>query len=310
LIAVLWVNLHGSFPLLFVLGGVALLLGDGDRRGLGQWLGLSLAATLVNPRGPGVWGYVTHMLSAASNQQFSNEWALPTNAGWQMNIFFGWLLVFGLLAVNAARRLTLQEWGWFLVFGWIALSGVRYVSWFLLLAGPLTAGLLPRLELLDRPPQRVFAAANWLAGGLLLLLAPAFLPSVRARWWADAPLPYDEASTPVAAAGWLAQRPELPGQLWSDFGFSSYLEFALPSRPVWIDTRFEVYPVDQWRRYIAIENADPGWEAALERDHVNLLMLSTRGQPRLIDAAARSGEWCEDYRDPHAVLLRRSETCP
>ena len=305
LITLLWVNLHGSFPLFFVLAGTALLLGAGERKKLGFWFALSLAATLLNPRAAGVWSYVVNMLSAASNQQFSNEWAFPVNAGWQMNIFFSWLLLFGILAANSSRRLTRLEWCWYLGFGWMALSGVRYVIWFLLLIGPLTAILLSGWQAGERPPQKMFPVTNILLAGMLLLLPLALVPGLRERWWPDAPLPYDPVSTPVAAAEWLTTHPELPGPLWSDFGFSSYLDFALPSRPVWIDTRFEVYPVEQWQQYIVIARAEPGWEGLLESENINLLMVSPAGQPRLIEAVSALDEWCGSYRDTHVVIFAR-----
>lgn len=305
LIAVLWVNLHGSFPLFFVLAGAALVLGAGDRKRLGLWIALAFACTLLNPRAAGVWGYVAHMLSAASNQQFSNEWARPVNAGWQMNIFFGWLLGFGLLAAASQRRLTRLEWIWFLGFGWLALSGVRYVVWFLLLIGPLSAILIAGWAIQERAPETVSPRVNILVAAVLLLLPLALLPGVRERWWPEAQLPYDAVSTPVAATDWLAQHPELPGEMWSDFGFSSYLDFALPARPVWIDTRFEVYPVEHWQRYLAIKAARPGWETWLAEDDVNLLMLSNAGEPALIAAVGVSSEWCQPYNDPYAVIFVR-----
>ncbi len=99
LISLIWVNLHGSFVMLILLTGAALVFGKGDRRTLAIALGGVLLATLINPRGPGAWAYVFNSLTAASSMQFSAEWLPPTNTGWQMNIFFLWLLGFPLLAV-------------------------------------------------------------------------------------------------------------------------------------------------------------------------------------------------------------------
>ena len=80
------------------------------------------------------------MLTSPSDQLFATEWRPPVNAGWQMNIFFAWLLLFIPLAALSPRRLSVLEWVWFLGFGWLALSGLRYVIWFMfimaLLSGP------------------------------------------------------------------------------------------------------------------------------------------------------------------------------
>ena len=73
------------------------------------------------------------------------EWLPPVNTGWQMNIFFLWLLGFPLLAVLSSVRLNRLEWTWFLGFGFLALWGERYVIWFVFILIVLTAQLLSGL---------------------------------------------------------------------------------------------------------------------------------------------------------------------
>ena len=79
-------------------------------------------------------------LTVPSSQLFSAEWLPPVNTGWQMNIFFLWLLGFPLLAVLSPRKLDRLEWTWFLGFGFLALWGERYVIWFVFILVVLTAG--------------------------------------------------------------------------------------------------------------------------------------------------------------------------
>ena len=141
---------------------------------------------------------------------------------------------------------------------------------------------------------------------LLLLLPFMLLPGLRESWWSDAPRPLDE-TTPVKATEWLAVHPELEGPVWSDYSDSSYLIFALPSRPVWIDTRFELYPPEQWQEYSAISNASPGWDKLLEKEGIQLTMLSTQAQSTLITAIRESGQWCERYHGGDAVIFGK---CP
>ena len=43
----------------------------------------------------------------------------------------------------------------------------------------------------------------------------------------------------------------------------------------------------------------------LEKDKVNLLMLSLHSQPTLIEVAQESRQWCEQYRDKDAVIFSR-----
>ena len=303
LISLAWVNLHGSFVLLVLLAGAALVFGRGDRRALGLALAGVLLATLLNPRGFRVWTYVFTSLTVPSNQLFSAEWLPPVNTGWQMNIFFAWLLGFPLLAAFSARKLDRLEWTWFLGFGFLALWGERYVIWFVFLLVVLTAGLLADWEkkYLGRSNLN-FPAFNLGLSLLFVLLPLVFLPGLRESWWKKSPALTE--GTPVAATKWLAAHPDLPGPLLSEIGFSSYLEFALPERPTWIDTRFEVFPVEQWRAYRNISFASYNWEGLLDATHANLLMVSSQNQPDLLTVLGTSPAWCERYRDDIAVIFQ------
>jgi hypothetical protein len=305
----LWANLHGSFVLAFFLVGSALLVGAGDKKQLTIWLGISLLATFINPRGIFVWQFVSDMLTSPSDQLFATEWRPPVNTGWQMNIFFAWLLLFIPLAAMSPRRLSVLEWIWFLGFGWLALSGLRYVIWFMfmmaLLSGPLLGELVKpftREITMNSNPR-----FNFVIGGMLLLIPLLLLPGVRESWWQDSPPAYHEATTPIAATKWLRAHSDLPGPLFADYTFGSYLTFALPSRLLWIDNRFNAYPPEHWKKYQEISSAKPDWNELLDQDKVNLLMLSLTAQASLVQAVEESSQWCEQYRDPTAVIFSRCE---
>jgi len=305
LVSLLWVNLHGSFVLLFLLIGAALVFGKGKRKLLALALAAALAATLVNPRGFGAWTYVVHSLAAPSSQSFSVEWRPPENVGWQMNLFFLWLLAFPLLAALSPRKLSRLEWAWFMGFGFLALWGERYVIWFMLILTVLTASLLaaPGRRWLDRPHRGGIPALDILLALLFIGMPLAVLPGLREGWWDKAPSPLEH--TPVQATEWLAAHPDLPGPLWSELSFASYLEYALPSRPTWIDTRFEVFPVEQWEQYRAVSSGEWNWQLRLDEAGVNLLMVSPAEQPRLLAALEASACWREVYRDEVAVIFQR-----
>lgn len=307
LTSLLWANLHGSFILAFVLMGSALIFGAGDRRQLAIWLSLSLLATFINPRGIFVWQFVSDMLTSPSDQLFATEWRPPVNEGWQMNIFFAWLLLFVPLAALAPRRLSRLEWIWFIGFGWLALSGLRYVIWFMFIMAVFSGALLTSLRKTQTAVIESNPKLNYALGAVLLLLPFMMLPGMRESWWQDAPPPYHEATTPIAATDWLAAHPDLPGHLFAEYTFGSYLTFTLPSRLLWIDNRFNAYPPEHWKKYQKITSADPGWDLLLDTDGVNLLFLSLHTQPVLVEAVEKSTLWCERYRDADAVILSRCE---
>jgi len=308
LVSILWANLHGSFILAFILMGSALIFGKGDRKKLAIWIGISLLATSLNPRDIYVWQFIPDMLTSPSDQLYATEWRPPVNAGWQMNIFFGWVLLFIPLAAISPRRLSLLEWIWFIGFGWLAFTGLRYVIWFMFILAMYTGTLATSLlQKYIREPDLDNAkpTINYALGTLLLILPLMMLPGMRESWWPDHPPAYDTGTTPIQATDWLDSHPHLPGPLFADYTFSSYLTFALPSRPLWIDNRFNAYPTEHWEKYQAISAAKPQWDDDLDNDGINLLLLSLHTQPTLVQAVETSDQWCEDYRDDDAVIFSR-----
>lgn len=307
ILSLLWVNIHGSFVLIFLLGGVALIFGRGDRRMLAIVLGAGVLATLLNPRGWLAWKYVLDMVSSPSNQLFSREWQPPLNNNWQMNIFFLWMLFFPLFSAVSSWRPDRFGWALYLTFGGLAFSGLRYVIWEIFILVILSAGFLAEFgnKWLDRPNRRNIPAFDYFLALVFVSLSFIFLPSVRSSMFAGNSQPLVYKDTPTEAAQWLSAHPELPGPLWADLAFSSYLVYALPERPVWIDTRFEVYPVEQWQTFKAIDAAKWNWRELLNNTGANLLMISKLSQPDLLAGLKKSEAWCEIYDDQIAVIFTR-----
>ncbi len=314
-ISLFWANLHDSFVLVFLLGVAALIFGQGERKALLLSLITSFIVTLINPQGINLW--ISNFESAISpaSRNLSVEWLPPTNLGWQMNIFFAWIVALAPLASFSTRRLSTLEWVWFIGLTWMSLSGIRYVVWGLLLLAAISAYLLSDWDglWLDKPPATIHPKFNFIFAILLLLISLVALPWSRNRLDIKS-APLVSPDTPITATQWLSEHPELPGPLWSDLSFSSYLIFALPSRPIWVDTRFErTYPVEQYERYIEIASAAPDWQEVLDQENINLLMISASGEPRLSEVLHNSNNWCKQYGDQTALIFSRrmpGETCP
>jgi hypothetical protein len=304
----LWANLHGSFVLPFLLAGAAWVFGMGNRKYMLYAFLTMLIASLLNPHGFGVWHYLVFILNNPSDYLFSVEWRPPTNEGWQMNIFFAWMLAFPLLASLSKQKLTWLEWILFLGFGWLAISGVRYVIWFMFLLAIFTAKLISEWTniYIDKPIEKINPRINTAIAMMLLLLSLVFMPGERDSWWKGAPELYELSTTPVDAVEFLKTREDLPGPMWNDYAFGSYLEFALPSRPTWMDARMYSFSLEQWQEYVRMANGD-GWQEMFDREGINLLLLSQAAQPNLIRAVSTSPTWCEEYRDEYAVIYSRCE---
>ena len=309
-----WTNLHGSFILFFVLIGIAFLFGAGERKKL-IWMALaSLAVSFLNPRGYILWGSVIGTFTAPGIRDLSPEWLPPLNQGWQMNIFFAWLILLIPLAAasRTRKRLTAFEWILFLTFSWMALTGIRYVIWDLFLIAVLTAFLMPEtlIQKFDQPQEVKIPAMNFALGAIFILLPLMLLPGLRDSWWQESPPALDPVTTPVDAAKWLEEHDQFPGPMWNDVVFGSYLIHALPSRPVWIDTRIQViFTAEQAHQYLFVQSAQPGWDSLLKEKKVNLLFLA-KTQPAIVDAVQNSSEWCEQYHDDVAFIFTRCEPLP
>jgi hypothetical protein len=310
-LGLLWANLHGSFPLLFILLGAAAVFGNGDRKRLLAVAAGTIAVTLINPRGMALWGSIVDTFLAQGIRDLSPEWLPPMNQGWGMNLFFAWLILLIPLASFSRRFVTAFEWLTFLVFLWFSLSGLRYMIWGIFLLAVMSTRLIPEhvMQWFDRPLETRFPEGNYGLGLVLLLLPLTVMPGVRERWWQGAP-PALDPHTPVDAVAWLADHPELPGMMWNDVVFGSYLIHALPERPVWIDTRIQViYTPEQAERYLMVQSARPGWEDLLEQQGVNLLVLA-HTQPALVEAVKGSDRWCMKYQDDAALIFSRCEPLP
>ncbi len=305
LLMVMWVNLHGSFALGFLLVGAAMVGGGGNRREPTIALIAMTVASLLNPRGWRAWQYVLSLLTDPASRHFGAEWQPPTLHTWQGALFF---VVLGLLVLligwnfRAGRaKLSGAEWLWLAGFSIMAMSAVRYDIWFAMIAAPIAARQLSVLLPRWTRENRGIPALNAAFLAMFIVLPLALMPDVRTRWWADAP-PVLSPDTPVAAVEWLAVHPEVPRKMWSDLAFSSYLIFALPQRPVWIDTRFELYPPEQWETYRAIADARANWAARLDAAGISALMLNPTATPKLVLAVESSSGWQEVYRDDTARI--------
>jgi len=308
IISLLWVNLHGSFILLFVLLISALIFGSGSRKHLAIGLIISLAVTLINPYGFNLWANTAGMIGNDLIKTYSSEWQPPMNQGWQLNLFFGSLLVVALVTAYSKVKVKLVWWVWFLGFGWMALSSIRYVVWFSLIEALLLAQLASHwLErsIDSRPvfPRRSF---NMTLGVLMLIFPLAFLPGIRQHWWAQAPEPLTD-TTPVQAVEWIKAHPELPEHLWANWVASIYMSYALPERPVWVTNRIEDFDEQIFVDNKRLLRASYDWQEILDGYGVKVLLLDQVNEKPLITAVSSSTNWIEIYRDERELIFIKAE---
>lgn len=332
LLMAFWVNAHGAFVL-----GLALVAiyaaGETARRWLEQGGALSwrqlmplylagaatLAATLLNPLGPGIFSYVADLLTDQPSQSLINEWQPPNRASPAGFFFFGATLALVAGLALARRRPTLTDTLLVCAFLWLAWGGQRYVIWFGMVAMPVLA---QSLAAPDDPAERPVGSqlANALIAamlaGIVVAVQPPLksqlpLPGAYARIFAavpGAPQIFD-STTPVEATEWLRANQPGEGRLFNEMGYGSYLIWAAPEVPVFIDPRVELYPLQQWQDYAAItEGRDP--QPLLDKYRVSRIMLDRRLQGGLSTFLQGSSAWRLEYRDPRSEIYRRAEELP
>ena len=306
-----WANLHGSFTLFFVLTGTAFLFGSGDKKSLFIILLASFLLTFINPNTFGLWRSTLETFVSPITNDLVTEWAPPVNSGWQMNIYFLWLLALIPLAIFSQKRPSFFEIALFLVFTWLGLRSQRFVIWDLFMLSMFTASLMPTtlVQKIDQTVEVKTASLNIGLGVALLVMPLMLLPGIREKI-STQNYPAVEPHTPIAATDWLSEHPELPGVMWNDVIYGSYLVHALPSRPVWLDTRIQMsFTLDQMKEYLFVQSAQPGWDVFLAEHDVNLLFLA-KTQTSLVPAVQNSTDWCKQYEDEISLIYSRCSTLP
>jgi len=325
----LWVNCHGSFPLGLLLIGLWLAdevwrlatkpEGRSESPSAGRLtaptiaLATGLLGCLLNPAGLGILTYVRDLTSDPAVQQLVPEWAPPTFDTLHGGLFLVALLTTAALLAISPRRPTFYELASFLAFGALGLRTTRGAIWFGLVMAPtladhsaaFVAGLRsPRRN----PPGPEPAMVNRAFAALLCLSAVVTLPWFK-RYLPLPPLKAGliSSETPTEATDYLLAH-QLPGPIFNEVGFGSYLAWAAqPDYPVFVDPRIELYPYELWVDYIEISAARCDWEQELSRYGIHTLMLSPMTQNSLIHAARRSQEWSEIHTNPAASIFTRRE---
>ncbi len=331
LFEVLWVNLHGAFILGPVLAGATAVGAWLDRRrdhveaptyptlkALWWTVAGTTAALLVNPRGVGVIGYVWNLLTNPGSQELISEWRSPLSKLDQpTNQFFVLVLLISLIMIGVIwsklRSADLLLYGGFAL---LALTGIRYTIWFGMIAGALTAEAIirrNRLKLTKRsgePTGLIAVVACVLLLLVLLVQAPwrGLLPlsgSLTPRNTPIARADLVHPDTPLAAAEYLLAHPP-SGNLLNSEVDGSYLIWRIGEQiPVFVDTRIELYPLEQWNDYLCMAHGED-WPQLFERYNITTALLNNTKHAQLIEQLDQAANWQAAYSDDRFTIFERS----
>ncbi len=293
-----WVNTHGSFPMGFVLLGTLVVGCWLDRASarrelqVSAWAGLGLLLGAINPVGPKLLVFPIELLGKAETLSFIDEWRPPDygDLAPKLLVLMAGLSVLALLARHRRFRAFLP----LLVFTGLALTSARNVApaGIIVMAAvaPALAGLGGDL---GQERRRFFRTVGVVLGALTLLVAVGTLRGPQT----------DLAFYPTDAVDWMEAN-DLVGpdvRVISRDYVGNYLEARYVDMPVFMDDRYDMFPVEVIDDYRALYRGDEGWEQIAERWDADAVLWNTDAD--LVEELTSSAGWRVAYEDDNWVLV-------
>jgi hypothetical protein len=303
-IVAIWANIHGSFVLGPLLGGLAWLEDRRDRSPVARTTFFVTAAaclaTLLNPFGWRVLSYTVQIGTNSTIRNLISEWRPTTITMGAGAAFFGSVAAIALYFARTERTipwLTLLRLGIFFV---LALPAIRGVMWWAAAAPVAVAGILPPAKRASRVgiPTMNLLIVLLLAASLVIAIPRNGLTVIGDPILRDAP------EGLVAAI-----RTQLPpgSRMFASQVWGSWFEFANPSQLVFVDARIELYSPQIWSDYFNVSGARQGWEGILNRWSVDAVVLDPQQSGPLVDWIRTSPDWDLGYQDADGYLFVRAE---
>jgi hypothetical protein len=336
LLAAVWSNLHGSFPLALVLLGLAWLddlYAPASRPRGGLWIDVprrqsllrigvvSVIATFVNPFGTGVWSYVATLAGNTTISAQVSEWRPPSPLAPVGAIFFISLLavVTVLLwhrhAVLRLGRVAFGPLATLAVFGVLGAWTGRGIAWWALAAPVSAVTLLARSGAIRAParPNAVPNGLNAVVAAVLSLGLVALLPLWRSVGPAGIPagvLAYAPQGIAVELAG-LVDRGLLPAgaHVWNPQLWGSWLELSVPEVKIALDSRIELFQGSVWDDAELVATGNPQSPCVLDRHAVDAVIVASN-LDALAAALEASPAWQSVHRDTEGSIWVRTKPPP
>jgi hypothetical protein len=313
-LALLWVNVHGSFVVLFVLlgcHGLALLVDALRSRAAVWWqpllrLGgvglLSLVTTLVNPFGAEMLLYPFETLRLGVLSEAIHEWRQPLITDPQLWPLFALVAAAIIALVRSGERRRTLDVVLLVVFGGLALTAARHAAIFAIVAFPIVARLLSRREPVGM--RAAWAAAT--PGERRTEAALSFVVVLLTVWVTFPAL--TAAGNERAIVAWHGDRAiaraaegDLPGRLWNSYDLGGHaIWLGTPEVLVSIDSRTDLYGDGAVREHLAEWRGERDAPARFADQGIGAVLVER--QAPLVGQLERHG-WERAEEDEVAVVL-------
>ena len=322
-LAALWANLHGGWPALITILGLAAAGSAAEAAaGTGSWAAarryawltaVCLAATLLNPYGWKLHAHIFQYLQADYIRNLVGEFRAPSFRGEPM-LHYELALLAGVAAsgVMLLRRQFVAPL-WILFWAHASLQSARHIPLFVGVAMPFVGAELQRLwtdwaERGDRrSPLSVLSALAREAAPELkrvsvwpaAIAALVLLRAVPFPYFDDFPAERFPRSIVERRQAEFAGARIFTADQWAD-----YLIYRLwPRVKVFFDGRSDFYGRDIAEEYLRAMEGRPGWEDVLEKYRFDTVLVSP--QTALASLLKISPGWRLVEDDGKAVLFRR-----
>jgi hypothetical protein len=294
-------NIHGSFTLFPLIAGLAWLadLRDPATRSNRMLVvtGVTTLATLANPFGLGAWTYALDLSTDPIIRESITEWAPVDISNPLGALMIGSVLVVG---VVFSRRTTQVRWLDLLTLGiflLLALSAMRAILWWaivapVVLAGVFATGTDPRDDPDPAPRGPAFVIVGGLVVGILVLLP----------WWRGSSAEDQLEAAPPGITQALAQLPS-GSKIFTYQPWGSWFIFALPDKPVFVDSRIEIVPEEIWQDYFQVAFARAHWAEALEEWQPDAVVGRGEEWEDIIGILREDPSWELHYEDDDGVVF-------
>lgn len=320
----LWVNLHGGFligPVLIGLTIVGVPLDAWARgesftstrpqlRTLSVVLAGCLLAALLNPHGIWIYKFPFEIFLSPIQQQTVNDWLSPDfHQSEALPLILLIFLTIGALALSP-KRVRPSELLLFVATLYMTLKSQRHLAILALVAVPLLADNLQNW-VTEQSRGRMFNP-NTSSSGLprkaiifaVLLLFPVIAFTVRLKTTIFNQWRQDLLAVPLAAVDHLKQA-NITGNTFTQPNiWAGYVIWALPSNPVYIDGRIDMYGDDFVKEYLNIIWGHTDWREPFDRYGVRVVIIQPKSPLSLELSAAK--EWSRVFQDDMAVVFVRS----
>jgi hypothetical protein len=292
-----WVNLHGGFISGFILfftylfgNSVKFVLSRNESKKLYKQKTKALTLTLlsclvvslVNPYGPDTLLYPIKLISQKLIMDRIAEFQSPNFHHLLLLPSKYFLLLMILLIGMLKRNLDVIEILLIIVFADMALFSQRFIPLFCIVVAPIFVRNAQWIfnqtksrwvDVFQRKSDDMCvmdASASgylWFVVGIIIVALAVATNRIEHK--------FDESRKPVEAVNFL-KKVSLKGNMFNDDEFGGYIIYsAYPQYKVFIDSRIDMYGIDQFKHYLTMVYFKPGWEKIVEKYDINWAILDS-----------------------------------